>query len=291
MKLVNMKRNDKLKIGLKTNKGILDVQEAGEKHDKKVPDTMKELIEQNNFAVLDELVKLTETDGELYLDEEEVEFAPVLSNPEKIVCVGLNYLKHVEESNLGETPEEPVLFSKYNNALSAHNEPIPMPTMGEKVDYEAELVIVVGKEAKNISKEEALDYVFGYTVGNDLSVRDLQFKSNQWLIGKTADKFAPVGPYLVTADEVENPQNLDISTKRNGKTVQSSNTGSMIFDCAAIISYVSQMMTLKPGDLIFTGTPDGVIHGLVEEEQEWLRPGDEIEVTIENIGVLKNQLV
>lgn len=211
----------------------------------------------------------------------------MVTSPEKIICVGLNYLGHIEESKVKETPKEPVLFSKFNNALAAHNEKIPVPTVGEQFDYEAELVMVIGKEAKNVSKEEALSYVFGYSVGNDLSIRDLQFKSGQRLLGKTADKFAPVGPYLVTANSID-PTHLAISLKRNGEIVQSSNTKYMIFDCAAIISYISQHMTLKPGDLIFTGTPEGVILGHPEDQRDWLKPGDELEVVIEDIGILRN---
>lgn len=292
MKLVNFKQDNEVKIGLKTSKGILDVQKAAKQYKKAVPLTMEALITQNQLSVLEALLVLAEdeSDTNYFIPEAEVEFAPVVTKPEKLICVGLNYLKHVEESNVEDTPEEPLLFSKFNNALAAHNEPIPLPEVGEQFDYEAELVMVIGKEAKNVSKEEALSHVFGYSVGNDLSVRDLQFKSGQWLIGKTTDKFAPVGPYLVTADEVD-PQNLEISLKRNGKTVQSSNTSHMIFDCAAIVSYASKMMTLKPGDLIFTGTPDGVILGLPENEREWLKPGDQLEASIETVGVLKNEMV
>lgn len=292
MKLVNFKRNNEVRIGLKTDKGILDVQEAAQRHNKTVPNTMEEFIAQNQLSTLEELQALTEKESgtNYFIGEEEVEFAPVVSNPEKVICIGLNYLKHVEEARTEDVPEAPLLFSKFNNALAAHNEPVPLPTVGEQFDYEAELVIVIGKEAKNVSKEDALSYVFGYSVGNDLSVRDLQFKSGQWLIGKTTDKFAPVGPYIVTADEVD-PAHLDISLKRNGEVVQSSNTEHLIFDCATIISYASTMMTLKPGDLIFTGTPDGVILGLPENERDWLKAGDKLEVSIENVGVLRNEMV
>ena len=182
-----------------------------------------------------------------------------------------------------------VLFSKFNNALSAHKQEIDLPKNAEHFDYEAELIIVIGKEASNISKEDALSYVFGYTVGNDLSARDLQFRSGQWLLGKTCDQFAPTGPYLVTADELD-PTNLDIELKVNGEVKQSANTRDMIFDCATIVSYLSQHMTLKPGDIIFSGTPDGVILGYPEEQRVWLKSGDEVQVTIENIGTLTNIL-
>lgn len=207
-----------------------------------------------------------------------------------MLFVGLNYSKHVEESHEAETPEYPVLFSKFNNALAAHNEEIFLHRTGSQFDYEVELVVVIGKEAKDVVNADALSHIFGYTVGNDLSIRDLQFRSGQWLIEKPADQFAPVGPHIVTADEID-PTNLNISMKRNGTTVQSSNTKHMIFDVATIISYASQMMTLKPGDLIFTGTPYGVIKGYPEAEQVWLKSGDQLEASIENIGTLTNKFI
>ncbi len=292
MKLLNFTQNDETKIGVQTEKGILDLQSAGARLNKQVPLSMKQLIQANDLNEIPEIVKqaLKIPDEFTFFSEKEITYASIVTNPEKILCVGLNYSDHVEESGDEEIPDEPVIFSKFNNALAAHNETIPLPTTGEQFDYEAELVLVIGKEAKNISKEEALSHVFGYSVGNDLSVRDLQFKSGrQWLLGKTPDKFAPVGPYLVTADSVD-PSNLDISMKRNGKTVQSSNTKHMIFDCATIISYLSKHMTLKPGDLIFTGTPEGVVFGQPEDEINWLKKGEALEVMIENIGTLKNIL-
>ena len=157
------------------------------------------------------------------------------------------------------------------------------------MDYEAELVIIIGKEASKVTKEEALSYVFGYTVGNDLSARDLQSRSSQWLLGKTCDNFAPIGPYITTAGEID-PNNLNIGCKVNGVVRQAANTKDMIFDCATIISYISESMTLKPGDIIFTGTPGGVILGYPKERQQWLKAGDEIEVSIQHIGTLANRL-
>ncbi len=289
MKLMNFQKNNEIKIGVVMERGILDLQEAGKQLKEIIPSSMEELIAENELNRITSIIKRAEQEipNHLFISEEEVVYAPVVTNPEKIVCVGLNYLEHIEESKVGETPKEPVLFSKFNNALAAHNEKVPVPRVGEQFDYEAELVMIIGKEAKNVSKEEALSYVFGYSVGNDLSIRDLQFKSGQWLLGKTADKFAPVGPCIVTADSVD-PTHLAISLKRNGKTVQSSNTKYMVFDCATIISYISKHMTLKPGDLIFTGTPEGVILGQPEEQREWLKAGDELEVAIESVGTLKN---
>lgn len=290
MKLLNFIYEGETKIGVHTAQGILDVQSAGNQLNIEVPENMDQLIQADNLSELTEIVeeaRIQSTDFPFY-SEEEISYAPIVKHPEKILCVGLNYLDHVEESEGQEVPDEPVIFSKFNNALATHLEEIPVPSEGGQLDYEAEMVLIMGKEAKNVSKEEALSYVFGYSMGNDLSARDLQFKSGrQWLLGKTPDKFAPVGPYLVTADSID-PTNLDISMKRNGTVVQSANTKQMIFDCATIVSYLSKHMTLKPGDLIFTGTPEGVIFGYPEEEREWLKSGETLEVTIENIGTLKN---
>jgi len=219
---------------------------------------------------------------------DEAEFLPVVEKPGKILCVGVNYKKHIEECG-EKLPQEPVLFSKFSTALSAHHQQVEIPDCAHKIDYEAELVIVVGKGGKNLTREEALECVFGYTCGNDLSARDLQFVSGQWLLGKTPDGFAPVGPWVVTADEFS-PEGKQVESRVNGQLRQSGNTRQMIFDCAETVRYISRTMTLEPGDLIFTGTPDGVILGYPEEEQVWLKAGDEVEVSIEGIGTLKTVL-
>ncbi|MCH6266338.1 fumarylacetoacetate hydrolase family protein [Neobacillus citreus] len=283
MKLLTFKKDNEVRLGVKTDNGILDLNKAG------LDFTLEDLVKnENGLSLVKEIIN--STDSENHLSEAEIEFLPPLLNPEKIICVGLNYQSHVEEAKLVNVPENPVLFSKFNNALAAHSENIPLPKVGGKFDFEAELVMVIGKEAKDVSEEEALSYVFGYTAGNDLSVRDLQFLTGQWLIGKSPDGFAPIGPYVVPAEEVD-PFNLNIECKVNSEVRQSSNTKHMIFNCAKIVSYISKHMTLRPGDLVFTGTPEGVILGLPENEQVWLKPGDEMEVTIENIGTLRNFLV
>lgn len=290
MKLLQFKRNNETRLGIKTNKGVLDVKEVASRLNVVVPTNLQSLIlaGEEGTRSIHKLLDLA-NDANHYLNEKEIEYQPALSHPEKIVCVGLNYLSHAEESNM-EIPASPVLFSKFNNALASHQQDIPLPTVAEKYDYEAELVIIIGKEAKDVSEEDALSYVFGYSVGNDLSARDLQLKSGQWLIGKTLDCFAPIGPYLMTANKV-NPLNLTIECKVNGERRQLSNTENMIFNCPGLISYISQHMTLKPGDVIFTGTPEGVIMGYSEQNQVWLKSGDEVEVSIESIGTLKNTLV
>jgi 2-keto-4-pentenoate hydratase/2-oxohepta-3-ene-1,7-dioic acid hydratase in catechol pathway len=187
-------------------------------------------------------------------------------------------------------PEVPILFNKFNNTVSAHQDIINLPFNSTQVDYEAELVIVIGKKARRVCKEEALDYVFGYCNVNDLSARDLQFRTNQWLLGKSCDRFSPIGPYLVTADEVGDPNQLQIRTWVNGELRQDSNTSDMIFACNELVSYISQHMTLDPGDIILTGTPEGVIFGYPKEKRVWLKDGDVLTVEIEKLGRITNKM-
>lgn len=286
MKFINYKVEGKIRLAIKCEQGIIDVEQTAKEYSIKVPNTIADVISSGEEGIL-QLGELMKKDVKI-IPEENITYAPCVVNPEKIICVGLNYLSHSEECNI-DVPTSPVIFSKFNNALGAHNQTIVLPKAAEKFDYEAELVIIIGKEAANISKEAALSYVFGYTIGNDLSARDLQFRTGQWLLGKTCDNFAPIGPYLVTADEIDST-NLEISCKVNGVLRQSGNTSDMIFDCATIVSYLSQYMTLKPGDIIFTGTPSGVILGYPEEQQQWLKSGDEMIVSIEKIGSLMNIL-
>jgi 2-keto-4-pentenoate hydratase/2-oxohepta-3-ene-1,7-dioic acid hydratase in catechol pathway len=185
-----------------------------------------------------------------------------------------------------------VLFSKFNNALCGHNGRIQLPVaVASKFDYEVELVIVVGKQARNVSEGDALSYVAGYATGNDFSARDLQLETGgQWLVGKTPDGFAPLGPYLVTAEQV-NPDNLNVECRVNSETRQSSNTNDLIFNCSQLISYIAARMTLRPGDIILTGTPEGVVLGKPKEQQVWLKAGDKIACSVEKLGELKFDLV
>lgn len=208
----------------------------------------------------------------------------------KIVCVGLNYREHAKEFG-DDCPDNPVIFCKASSSLNWDGMPIVLPALSNSVDYEGELVVVIGKTCKNASKDHALDYVAGYTCGNDVSARDWQFgnSAKQWFLGKSFDSFAPVGPCLVTKDEIRNPNCLDISTRVNGEVVQSSNTKFFIFQMEEIISYVSSVMTLNPGDLIFTGTPSGV--GGACNPPRYLKKGDSVSVHIECIGDLNNPIV
>lgn len=220
-------------------------------------------------------------------DPAEVKHLSVIPDPQKVICLGLNYRDHAIESGM-EIPPEPVLFSKYPSALIGHGDTIKLPAVSSQVDYEAEMVIVVGQRAKHVSEANALNYVAGYAVGHDVSARDWQLNKpgKQWMAGKTFDTFAPVGPVLVTKDEVPDSSNLGIRLRLNGETMQDSNTKQLIFDVAYTIAYLSKIVTLEPGDLIFTGTPPGV--GMARKPQVWLKPGDRVEVEIDGLGVLSN---
>jgi len=215
--------------------------------------------------------------------------API-PDPRKIVCLGLNYRDHAAETGAA-LPKEPILFSKYATALIGPGDNIVLPPVSREVDFEAELVIVVGKRGRNLSADAALAHVAGYTVGHDVSARDWQLKKDgkQWMVGKTFDTFAPLGPVLVTPDEVPDPHALAIRLRLNGQTMQDSNTRQMIFGVGATLAYLSQVFTLEPGDLIFTGTPPGV--GFARKPPVFLKHGDVVEVEIEGLGLLRNPVV
>src|SRR4029450_2604537 len=208
--------------------------------------------------------------------------APV-PRPGKLICIGLNYRDHALESNM-KIPEHPVVFSKFSTAVIAPGEAVVLPPTSEKVDYEAELAVVIGRRAKNISATRALDYVLGYTAFNDVSARDFQFADGQWQRGKSCDTFAPMGPAIITTDVVPDPHNLSIKLVLNGKTMQDSNTNQLIFNVSELIEFLSQTITLEPGDVIATGTPPGV--GFARKPPVFLQPDDVMEVDIEKIGKL-----
>lgn len=212
---------------------------------------------------------------------------PPVPNPEKILCIGLNYRDHAIETGV-DPPTEPVVFGKFNNTLIGHGEAIQLPAVAEQVDYEAELVVIIGRSVKQVGKVEAIDAVFGYTCGHDVSARDWQKgrPGGQWLLGKSFDTFAPVGPALVTTGELPDPTNLRVRMHLGGETVQDSTTAQLIFDIPTLIAHLSQIMTLRPGDLIFTGTPPGV--GAARKPPRFLKSGDVCEVEIEGIGKLSN---
>jgi 2-keto-4-pentenoate hydratase/2-oxohepta-3-ene-1,7-dioic acid hydratase in catechol pathway len=292
LKLLQFIKEGVPRLGVKIDQGIIDVKEAAKNLEISIPTTLHGIIQegQDGLKKLNDFIsRVLQHEGkDFIISEDSLTYAPAITNPEKIICVGLNYIDHAKESKM-EIPKSPVLFSKFNSALAGHLETIEIPADAKHIDYEAEMVIIIGKTAKNVTVEDALDYVFGYSVGNDVSARDLQFRSGQWLLGKTPDGFAPVGPYIVTCDEI-NPNNLSIECRVNGEIRQKANTKDMIFGCDVLISYISHYITLKPGDLIFSGTPDGVILGALEEKQVWLKSGDEMVVEIEAIGELRNVL-
>lgn len=285
MKLTQFKKENSVALGIVTPEGIVDAAAEAERRGVNAPKTMMKAIQAGNSA-LEVLAQLAEG-AQCFAN---APAAPVVTGGDKILCIGLNYRQHAKECKLA-LPPAPVLFNKFSNALAADGDAVRLMPGYVEYDYEAELVAVIGKPARDVSAEEALDYVFGYTCGNDLSTRDLQFvRSNQWLLSKTFDGFAPIGPCLVTADSID-PNNLGISSTVNGELRQNSNTSDMIFPVAEIIADLSHHFTLMPGDLIFTGTPQGVMHGYPADKKNWLKPGDEVSVTIENIGTLKNTFI
>jgi 2-keto-4-pentenoate hydratase/2-oxohepta-3-ene-1,7-dioic acid hydratase in catechol pathway len=208
-----------------------------------------------------------------------------ITRPGKIVCVGLNYRDHAEEGGL-ELPEAPLLFAKWPNTLIGDGDPIVLPPESTQVDYEAELGVVIGAIARRVAERDALDHVEGYICLNDVTARDLQFGDGQWTRGKSPDTFCPVGPRLVAREEIDDPQALDIRCLLNGEAMQDSSTAQMIFSVAEIIAYVSQIITLEPGDLIATGTPAGV--GVFRDPKVLLEDGDEVSVEIQGVGTLTN---
>ena len=216
-------------------------------------------------------------------------FAPAVAAPDKILCAGLNYRDHAEETG-GKVPEQPVIFAKLTSCLAACGEDIPKPPAVRCLDYEAELVVIVGKNAYNVAEEDAGACIFGYACGNDLSARDALFLSNQWFLGKSLPGFSPLGPLLVTKDEVD-VSSLAISCSLNGVTVQDSNTSNMIFSPAQLLAFTSKYVALRPGDLIYTGTPAGVILGKPKGTRVWMKAGDAVSVTIEGLGTLTNRFV
>lgn len=289
MQLVTIKDSGAMRLGLRDGDSVIDAGAAAADLGLTAPGSVSAAIAGGEAATaqLDALSRAaTGRAGASWRRAiDAVTFGPCVPAPGKIVCVGLNYTKHAQESNLP-IPTSPVLFSKFNNTLAGTNEEIPLPANAEQYDYEAELCVVIGKRARNVAEADALDYVYGYCCADDISVRELQTRTSQWLLGKTMDKHFPIGPYLVTADEVGDPQALQVTCTVNGEQRQNSNTADMIFSVAQVISYISDYFTLEPGDLITTGTPQGVAMGMASKP--WLKPGDEVVVEIEKLGSLRN---
>jgi 2-keto-4-pentenoate hydratase/2-oxohepta-3-ene-1,7-dioic acid hydratase in catechol pathway len=266
---------------------VVNLQEAGVQAGVGIPNTTTELLASWEWQEKAELAVeyARETGTGLYEVTDLERHAPV-TGPEKVVCVGLNYVDHAEEGG-NPIPETPVLFSKFPTTVTGPEGTISWsPDLTEEVDYEAELVVVIGREARRVDRDEAFDHVAGYLVGNDVSARDLQHGDGQWVRGKSLDSFAPIGPELVTADEAPDPHDLDIWAEVNGERLQDSSTSNFIFGVDEVVSFCSRAFTLKPGDLIFTGTPPGV--GVYREPPVLLEDGDEVTIGIEGLGELTN---
>lgn len=278
-------------LGIKTAAGIIDVRQAAALTGVDAPLTLDHMLQDSRGPDLGRLIAAFNDSGKAKAalrPEAGLRYGRLLRQPGKIICVGLNYRRHAEEVGMA-IPKTPILFSKFNNALAPHNATIALPPreLSFKIDYEVELVVVIGRAARDVAEADALDYVAGYCTGNDLSARDLQLeRGGQWLLGKTLDGFAPIGPYFVSADQIGNPNNLRLETRLNGELRQSSNTNDFIFNCQQVISYISRHWTLEAGDIIFTGTPQGVIQGLPVERQAWLKAGDKVICGVEKLGEL-----
>jgi 2-keto-4-pentenoate hydratase/2-oxohepta-3-ene-1,7-dioic acid hydratase in catechol pathway len=275
-------------VGIRTPKGIVDVMRAAKALGVAQPPlTVDDVIAgRGDVAALPQIVK--NAPASAIRSESSVQYGPLVGAPPKIICIGLNYAAHIEEMK-EKTAPDPELFNKYNTALNRHNGTVAVSAIPAlKFDYESELVMLIGKTGRNIPQADALTYVFGYACGHDFTARDLQYKLTQWMVGKTPDQFAPLGPWLVTADQIPDPQALQVQTFVNDETEprQNMSTAQMINSCARIIAYTSTVITLQPGDVIFTGTPSGVINGMPKDKQVWLKPGDRVRTVISKLGEL-----
>ena len=226
--------------------------------------------------------------GDDILPGNQVRLAAPIPRPPKLICIGLNYRDHAEEAKQP-IPEVPTVFAKFPTSVTGPGHPIVLPKNSTKPDYEAEFAIVIGRRGRHIAEADWRDYIFGYTIINDVSARDFQMATSQWMMGKTFDTFAPMGPAIVTADEIEDPHSLAISLTLSGEVMQSSNTRNLIFQTPRLIAYLSSVFTLEPGDVIATGTPAGV--GFARKPPRWLRPGDETRITVEGLGQLVNPVI
>lgn len=293
MKLIQFQEGHDKRVGVVNGQDVYPISSIVERYNEAqseklhLQDDMRSIIEsQQSFnEVKNWFDQNLDQLGSAKKDIEEHNLLAPLTNPGKVVCVGNNYMDHCIEQNV-EPPKKPMIFSKWSSCIIADGESIDLPDDSEQVDYEAELVVVIGKGGKGISEEQALDHVFGYTIMNDVSARDVQFEDGQWVRGKSYDTFAPLGPVIVTKDEIDDPHQLDIKLEVNGEVLQDSNTKHLIFKIPYIISYLSKGFTFEPGDIIATGTPHGV--GVFRDPQIFLKHGDDCKIEVESIGVLEN---
>lgn len=297
MKLLTYKTQDtEPRLGFLHNNQVIDMEDFGEISNFPLPNDMLDLIDMG-FEIIAEITEMIAETPENFFEEIAYEFhevtflAPIEKPRKNIVGIGLNYTEHVAESartldTTGKLPSKPIIFSKPPTTVTATNTEIIKNTkLTSQLDWECELAVVISKKGKYVTKEDAMDYVFGYTVINDISARDCR-REGQWIVSKGQDTFAPMGPVLVTRDEIENPHNLNLSLKVNGVEKQNSNTKFMLFNINDLIEDLSIVFTLEPGDIIATGTPSGV--GAGRDPQEWLHNGDVVEATVEGIGTIVN---
>ena len=284
MHLVSFAVEGRPRIGAKSGSLVYDLDDLNPE----LPTDMLRFL--SGGSPLLDAAELVVSRGEGGVEVESLKILAPISNPEKVICIGLNYADHAEESGMA-IPTEPVVFSKFASSIVGPTDPIESPPSSTKLDYEAELVVVIGKSGRHISEADAFDYVAGYTVGHDVSARDYQLEkpAGQWILGKTFDTFAPIGPCIVTRDEIPDPHNLEIRCILNGEIAQDSNTRQLIFRIETLISYLSHVFTLNPGDLIFTGTPPGV--GMGKDPQVWLIPGDDVVCEIDGLGRIDNNVI
>lgn len=292
MRLVSYKRSDGAeRLGMFTEQGVIDLREAAQSANAS-PEPFASMLSFLNAGEsgLNQARMLAKTPPQTSLVPlSSVHLLPPIPRPGKIVAVGLNYRDHAMESGAAQAPKWPILFAKFPNSIAGPEDPIVLPVGDPQIDYEAELAIVVGRKGKTIPAAKALDYIAGYMPLNDVSARTWQFGDKQWVRGKSPDTFCPIGPYLTTRDDVPDPQDLSICARVNGVTLQNSNTSRMIFGVPQLMEFVSAAITLEPGDIIATGTPEGV--GVFRKPPIFLKPGDIVEVEIERLGVLRNRVV
>ncbi len=291
MQLISFTRDGRIRTGAieevltgPSTTRVVDLHDA----DPRLPESMLELLRGGTELLQLARRAVENASPETWLPVAGTQLVAPVPDPGKIICIGLNYRDHAAEAG-SSTPAEPVVFAKLSNTVNGPFAPITMPRATEQIDYEAELGVVIGKTCKGVSEGDALDYVAGYLAVNDVSARDVQHRNGQWVLGKSPDGFAPMGPALVTADEVGDPQQLDVRTRIGDDVLQSSNTREMIFPVARLISFISEFVTLEPGDVIATGTPSGV--GGAQDPPRWLRAGETVRVEIPRLGALANLMV
>jgi 2-keto-4-pentenoate hydratase/2-oxohepta-3-ene-1,7-dioic acid hydratase in catechol pathway len=288
MKLVTYEQDGLPRVGAVRTRGANQLEVVDLRaHDPRIVGSVKQLLEQGP-AAMQSLAAAIDAGPSTPLAE--VKLLPPVLDPQKIICVGLNYGDHAAETG-ATAGDEPVIFCKFPTTLCAPEAPIELPPESNQVDYEAELVVVIGRKARRVTRDEAWEHIAGYACGHDVSARDWQKRKpgKQWLLGKSFDTFAPLGPWLAMRDEVRDPGNLKIELRLNGQVMQSSSTSQLIFPIDFLVSYLSHVCTLLPGDLIYTGTPSGV--GMARTPPVFLKPGDMTEVTIEGLGTLRNPVV